>query len=149
MEDNSVLWRASPVSKDGGFLGTIGTDGSGGCFRLRPCEVPSEMAGDPVWLGGQWARLHPDWDPVGILRFRSSPEMGDNIVYELNFQDFGVPRDTLRFRVCGAVYGEDDAFWRLAPGEGKRFGGPDLEIFIASWLKRRELRGLSSRGMLR
>ena len=129
------------------------------------------MAGDPAWLGGQWTRLHPDWDPVGILRFRSSPEMGDNIVYELNFQeqldarslqplrafcrefgfcfglkklseiteqDFGVPRDDLRFRVCGAVYGKDagdEAFWRLAPGEGKRFGGPDMEIFIASWLK--------------
>ena len=127
-------------------MGTLGADGSGGSFHLRPTAQPwsseerSKGPGDPKWLAGQWARLHDEWMSMPILRLRGTPKLeDDNVIHELNWIDqTEADRSLLRFRVHfgdidSVSIGEGfETFWSLAPGEVHRYGGPDSDGFVVS-----------------
>eukprot|EP00913_Durusdinium_trenchii_P034169 g31978.t1 len=131
------LW--GDMQPDGGFMGTLDAAGSSGSFHLRPFAnaLPGDFPTDPTWLSGQWARLHSDWNSMNILRVRRTPELQEethNVAFVFQFQDMDVyERAELRFRVLlfAADYKEtEQEFWRLAPGEVRRFGGEDCEGFV-------------------
>ena len=75
---------------------------------------------------------------MSVLRLRGAPKLADNVIHELNLGEMDAKdvtiRANLRFRVCGAVSpdGTLDCFWRLAPGEVRRLGGPDVEGFVVA-----------------
>ena len=146
--------KAQPLAafcacKDGGIAGTIGADGSAGSFHVRPFESlvqtadPKDGPGNPAWLSGQWAKLHHEWNSIGILRLRGSPALeDDNVVHVLDLNKGQVAREQLRLRVCfdnGPLQGLSqkaepfkESFWHLAPGEVARLGGPDVDGFVVA-----------------
>ncbi|OLQ01467.1 putative E3 ubiquitin-protein ligase HERC2 [Symbiodinium microadriaticum] len=134
------------LESDGGFRGTIGADGSAGSFHLRPFETVLEYGpGNPEWLAGQWTKLHPNWKEMGMLLVRGTPELPEsrnNVVHELEFNE-EQERASLRIRVCwdcknpssdaaAETAASGNAFWRLAPGELSRLGGPDVPGFVVN-----------------